>query len=415
MNVAFLAGAYYPNFEAVGYCAYQVHKCLSGSHDLTVIAFRNDAAQPWAEDVEGISIRRIETVMQRWRNRLNSPTGWYERILLQGLRIWGAARRLLAPTTVDWSLVRAYVRQLQALETPPQVIVPLVFPFEAALAALEFKCKNPETLVMPYVFDDFVDSGSLHTLRWAGMIKRRSHLQLERGLLERCQHVVAMRPLRRHFELHYSADLTGKVTYLEHPLLNEISAQDCPNLQGQVQLCFTGSLIRNVREPDYLLRILGAIETSMPVVANFYVMGNAAGKVVTKSVQPAVSVINHGRVSKHAADDAVASADILINLGERTGRQISSKIFEYISAGKPIVHLAFAECDAVIGIVEKYPLSLCLKADERSFIDNARKMSEFIELNCKKRVSWSEVSSLYPEALPGTTAAVFERLLQAAR
>lgn len=415
MNIVFLVGAYYPNFEAVGYCAYQVHKCLSANHDLTVIALRNEPAQHWAEEVEGIRIKRVETIRQRWLNRINGKTHWHERMLHQGLRIWGAARRLLAPATVDWSLVRAYVQELEALETPPQVIVPLVFPFEAALAALEFTRKHPEIRLMPYVFDDFVDSGSLHTSRWVGAVKRHSHLSLEYGLLERSQHIIAMHPLRRHFELHYSADLTGKVTYLEHPLLNKISVQDCPNLQGQVQLCFTGSLIRNVREPDYLLRILGAIETSMPVVANFYVMGSAASKVVTKSVQSAVSVINHGRVSKHAADDAVASADILINLGETTGRQISSKIFEYISAGKPIVHLAFAECDAVIGVVERYPLSLCLIADERSFIDNARKLSEFIKLNCKKRVSWSEVSSLYPEALPGTTAAVFERLLQAAR
>lgn len=415
MNVVFLAGAYYPNFEAVGYCAYQVHKCLSATHDLTVIAVRNDAAQPWTEDVEGIRIRRVETVMQRWRNSLKYQTRWYEHMLLQGIRIWGATRRLLAPTTVDWSLVRAYVRQLQALETRPQVIVPLVFPFEAALAALAFKRKNPATRVMPYVFDDFVGSDSLHTSRWAGMIKRSSHLRLERELLEGSQHVIAMRPLRRHFELYYSADLTGKVIYLEHPLLNEILAQECPNAQDHIQLCFTGSLIRNVREPDYLLRLLGAIQTSRPVIANFYVMGNAAGKVVTKSARTAVSIVNHGRVSKRAADDAVASADILLNLGETTGRQISSKIFEYISAGKPIVHLAFADCDSNIGILEKYPLALCLKAEEKSFIENAKKLSEFIGLNYNNRVRWPEVSSIYPEALPVNTAAVFERLIQAIR
>jgi hypothetical protein len=141
-------------------------------------------------------------------------------------------------------------------------------------------------------------------------------------------------------------------------------------------------------------------------------MGNAASKVITRSAAPAVSIVNHGRVSKRTADDAVASADILLNLGETTGRQISSKIFEYISAGKPIVHLAFADCDGVIAIVEKYPLALCLKAAEECFLDNTRKLSEFIELNFRNRVSWSEVSSIYPEALPGTTAAVFEHLIQ---
>lgn len=411
MNVVFLAGAYYPNFEAVGYCAYLVHKHLSSRHNLTVIALRNDAAQPLAENIDGISIKRIETVRQRWRNRLNGKRSWHERMLLQSLRIWGAARRLLAPTTVDWPLVRAYIRQLQALENPPQVIVPLVFPFEAAVAALEFTRNHPETRLIPYVFDDFVDSGSLHTSRYVGMIKRQSHLRLERELLKRSEHVIAMHPLRRHFELNYSTELTSKVTYLEHPLLREIPAQECPNTRNEIHLCFTGSLIRNVREPDYLLRLLGAIQIGSPIIVNFYVMGNAAGKVVTKTARTNVSIINHGRVSKQSADDAIASADILLNLGETTGRQISSKIFEYISAGKPIVHLAFAEFDSVISIVEKYPLALCLKADDNYLTENANKLSEFIELNRSNRVRWSEVCSIYPEALPSATASVFDHLL----
>jgi hypothetical protein len=39
---------------------------------------------------------------------------------------------------------------------------------------------------------------------------------------------------------------------------------------------------------------------------------------------------------------------------------MSSKIFEYISCGKPIVHFYTANNDAKLKILKEYPLALCL-------------------------------------------------------
>jgi glycosyltransferase involved in cell wall biosynthesis len=412
MNVVFLAGAYYPNFEAVGYCAYQVHKCLSANHDLTVISLRNDAAQPWTEDIEGIHIRRVETVSQRWRNRLNGKTRRHERMLLQGLRIWGAARRLLLPTTVDWSLVRAYVRQLQALETPPQVIVPLVLPFEAALAALEFTRKHPETRLIPYVFDNFVDSESLSIFRWNKTLKRRAHLKLERRLLQKASHVLSMHSLRTHYEASFPAQLNQHITYLEHPLLINNFKNYSDKEKKLIKLCYTGSLIKKLREPDYLIKLLKDIKIDKKIEAHFFVMGSDAAKIKTGRLKSRVELFNHGRVRKDEADKAMSDANVLLSLGATNFPQLSSKIFEYIGTGLPIIHIALTPQDGVIDILKKYPIGLSLYAENAEFSSNSSQLSQFLLENAEKRVSWSEVSSIYPEALPGTTAAVFERLLQ---
>jgi glycosyltransferase involved in cell wall biosynthesis len=411
-RVAFLLGSFYPDFSAVGYCAYRVLKCMAGDFDITVVAFRNRASHSLEEAHEGIDIQRIETDDMKRRNALAADAGAFARARRDALRAWGAARRLLAPETIDQSLVRAYLDRLDRMDPPPSAIVPLVFPFETVQAALAYKRAHPAVQVIPYLFDDFVDSGSLHVLRVARRLKRKRHLRLERRMLAEADAVLAMHPLRRHFEANFEAPLADKISFLEHPLLSPPADVERRPDDGVARLCFTGSLIPKVREPDYLLNLLRAIRPTMPVRADFFVMGNDAGKVRTGTFANGVEVVNHGRVPKSDADAAVRDADILLNIGEAQGRQVSSKVFEYMSAGKPIIHLAYVRDDAVSQILEKYPLALCLVRDRGSLAANANLVSDFIAGNRRSSVSFAELEAIYPEALPEVTAKILKAIMK---
>lgn len=403
-HVAFLIGAYYPNFSAVGYCAYQVHKHLKKETQLTVIAQRGGAGMPLTENLDGIMILRIETNVIRRRNAAMAGAGLVARLALLLNRIHGAARRLLGPETVDRVLVRAYFDQLSAMDPPPSVIVPTVFPIETVFAALDYKRANPGVAVYPYLFDDFVESGSLHVLKVARWLKRGRHLRLERQMLEGADAVLSIHPLKAHFEAHFEAPLVDKITFLEHPLLLPPKASSRSSDDGVTRLCYTGSLIRKVREADYLIDLLRAAPWSTKVCANFYVMGNGADAVPTEQTNGAIQIVNHGQVSKAAANEAVLNADFLINIGEVQGRQVSSKIFEYMSTGKPIIHLAYVQDDSVTKILEKYPLALCLLQDRHRMRENGIQLNNFIKLRARESVPFDEIKSIYPEALPEVTA-----------
>lgn len=411
-HVVFLAGSYYPDFSAVGYCAYQVQKCLVDEFDISVVAFHNDMAQPVEEVHLGMMIQRIQTNLMSRRNKLQVQSGKLAAAQLFALRTWGAIRRLMAPQTIDRSLVQAYLDRLNSMNTQPNAVVPLVFPFEAVLAALEYKKANPDVAVFPYLFDDFVDSGSLHVLKIAGKLKRRRHLRLVRKMLKEANAVLSMHPLRKHFETNFDKALLKKITFLEHPLLSQPqeSVRRCDD--GIVRLCFTGSLIRNVIEPDYLLKLLRKIRVNIQVHVDFFVMGNDAHKVRTETVGDFIHIVNHGRVSKPEAETAVHNADILINIGEVKGKQVSSKIFEYMSTGKPIVHFAYVEDDAVSIILRKYPLAQCLVQSNLDMDENARRIEECIAHNGTKELSFEDVKAIYPEALPETTGALLSALVR---
>ncbi len=413
-DLVFLVRSYYPKFCAVGYCAYRVQKCLVDEMDVTVIAARNDRSQSLDELHEGARILRIETSSMRRRNALAEVKGRIAAAQLAIVRVQSALLRLLTPVTIDKSLVAAYSIKLNALDPPPRAIVPLVFPFEAVIAALDYKKKNPDTIVIPYLFDDFVDSRSLHVLTLARRLKRQRHIELERRMLSEANAILSMHPLRQHLETYFSKPLLDKVSYLEHPLLFPVECQECRPDDGKALLCFTGSLIAKVRQADYLLYLLENIQPSISVRADFFVMGNDTRKVRTVKLASGVEVVNHGYVPKSEADAAVREADILLNIGEAQGKQVSSKIFEYMATGKPIIHLSYLENDAVSDILEKYPLALCLVQDGNRLDQNVQMMNRFIDQNRRKRISYEEVESLYPEAKPEITASFLIKIIKKA-
>jgi hypothetical protein len=330
-----------------------------------------------------------------------------------GLRLKGAARRLVSPDTIDKPLIRAYQARLEAMDPRPEVIVPAVFPFETVLAALAFKRTHPEVTVIPYLFDDFVDSGSLHVLKIARAVKRGRHLHLERRMLEEADAVLSMHPLRAHFDENFPPQLCDKITYLEHPLLTRPAMACAPRHDdGVTRLCYTGALVKKVRDPAYLRALLHAIRTGQTIQADFYVMGNAASKIPTETIGGSVQITNHGRVPKSEADAAVQNADILLNLGDAQGKQVSSKVFEYIATGKPIIHLAYVEDDAVSKILEKYPLALSLVQHHSQFEANVRRSERFIAEKRFKCLSFEDVKEMYPEAFPENSATILLSLVR---
>lgn len=410
-QITFLVGPFHPNFSAVGYCAYQVQKCLLDSFDVSTIAFRDDPSQSLEGQLDAIQIHRIETSEMRATGLARSATGRIAGARLITLRLKGALRRLLSSETINRHLVRAYHTRLKAMDPEPDVIVPVAFPFETVLAALAYKRTHPRAIVVPYLFDDFVDSGSLHVLKLAREIKRPLHLCLERQMLMESDAVLAMHPLRRHLEDNFDSTQLAKVMFLEHPLMSPPAKAAERGDDGITTLCFTGSLIKNVREADYLISLLGGLQIERPVRADFFVMGNVARKVRSGILANGLEIVNHGCVPKAEADAAVARADVLINIGEKTGRQISSKIFEYMATGKPIIHLAHVRSDANTTILAKYPLALCLIEDRSMLKENARRVSNLIGRVPAQSLTFEEVSTIYPEAIPTKTADVLKYIV----
>ena len=127
----------------------------------------------------------------------------------------------------------------------------------------------------------------------------------------------------------------------------------------KIRLIFVGMLNKKIRSPDDLLRIFQMIlETRISDKMELHFFGGVENTL--DQFSPYNHLINkciflHGIVGREKAIQAMHSADILVNIGNKNPYQEPSKVIEYASTGKPIINIMTIENDSSLLLLQKYP------------------------------------------------------------
>lgn len=398
---------YYPYGSATGICCYNVAEEMAKQHAVTVICMRSRIDQAGTEKHQGQKILRISS--RWWDARLRLGEGimgsrgvkrkWYA-LLLDAVRARGYVRMLLSRVSIDLDWVRAYQAALAEIESPIDVLVPFCFPMEAVVAGMEYVRAHSSIKLIPYLFDPFVDSPTLHRTRWNKHLKRKGNLRIEQDMLKVSQKVLCMYHLQDH--LVQSGCCLDKLVFTEHPLLKripeEISQRE--TMKGSTSLIYVGVFNRIMRSPQYLLKMMLIALPRLDGQLHLYVAGNC-GKIVSRyCAESSGRIVDHGFVRKEEANRAMYDNEVLVAVANAESTQVSSKIFEYISTGKPIVLFYTDDDDINAGILSKYPLCLCLKQNDVLLQENVEKLIKFCRDTEDKRASFADVEKIYYSATP---------------
>jgi hypothetical protein len=417
-HVVFLVGSYYPNYSAVGNCAEKIITLLKDDFKVSIVAAKNDTELNCFEEFDGCDIYRIESKYQKKLNILNFEMKYnqtfFTKFKLYATRAFNLLKFIFQKESINPDLVNSYLSALKCLNKKNKIdiVIPVCLPVESILASLVFKKLNSKVVVIPYIFDHFSRSSSLHRFNLNKKLKLNHHLDIEKFIVNHSDAVFAMHPLSKHYGSFIDPKHREKIIFVEHPLLlkaNKISKHNMLSGFGGINVTYTGSFIKKYVEPNYLLELFAFVDNSLNIKLNLYTVGNCNDLTNSYAKKFPLKIFNHGSVSKHVANLAVVGADVLVNVGEVSGKQISSKIFEYMSVGKPIVHLSFVSDDVVSDILSKYPETLILAVNENNFLDDVNKLDNFMKTAKNKTVSFQVLSNIYPEALPETTANLFKK------
>ena len=106
----------------------------------------------------------------------------------------------------------------------------------------------------------------------------------------------------------------------------------------------------------------------------------------------------------------LSKADFLLNLGNQNQNDVQSKVFEYISLGKPIISTTNIDNEASTKFLSKYPLSIIV--DERlPQEENQGNLLMFIKENLKKEMLFKDVVNIFPNCSPDKYVEIIERLI----
>ena len=172
----------------------------------------------------------------------------------------------------------------------------------------------------------------------------------------------------------------NKIAYSDLPLFrpawNSGKVENFFN-NDRINISFMGTLYPDFRSAAYLLRMMGPILKDENCILHFFSRGEE--KVLARYTNDNTSIISHGFVSRDIATKVKQSTDIFINIANNGVNMTPSKIFEYMSFGKKILHFYNKNEDTSIPYLKRYPYVLMINENDDIQI-NQNKIKKFLRV-----------------------------------
>ena len=166
-----------------------------------------------------------------------------------------------------------------------------------------------------------------------------------------------------------------------------------------INLVFVGFLYPDIRNPKYLFDLLCKTDKNIKIT----IVGGVRGKFEVNFFKNYQDILGErfyiiGKKTPVECNQIINDADILVNIGNAVPNFLPSKIFDYISTGKPIINICKLDNCPTLEYMNKYENFLNLF--ESKVIDNTivEKFEDFCLSSRGKKTNFMEIKELYKEA-----------------
>ncbi len=150
---------------------------------------------------------------------------------------------------------------------------------------------------------------------------------------------------------------------------------------------FFGSMYREIRDPRPAIALFSEVAKDPEITVTF--AGHLEGLPEEELFPKDGNIQYLGKLSGDDLAKAYAETDVLINIGNSVDNQMPSKIFEYISTGKPIINIYKSPECPTLKYLTRYPLALNLP--ETDLQSKAAEVQFFIKANKTNRVPAEDI------------------------
>ena len=413
MHVLFLLGSYLPHASANGVCVEKVASALTAQgHDVSCLAIsRYD--DPDYSEINGVKVYRIKNL---WHNRVCDwcdlhPSFRYVRIVRQ-IALWTwRIRRLIAfplwPLSAPLFAWRFYRKAEQiCMKEKIDCVVGVYQPFESLIAITLLKRAFPKLKTTAYFCDCL--SGGVSPKIFPRVFSDRQLMRWEKYFFKDVDVIYILKSHESYYRslLKDSNDIK-KINIVDIPFVTKNAVNDCAidyvSQSISIQCVYAGSIDFPLTDPRYMIKVLEQIGQKY-IKVDVYGRNNCNEFFHAPTNEVAHVIHIHQPLAHSDILQILANADVLINIGSNNPRQIPSKIFEYMSLGKPIISFYSYDEEPSLSYLRQYPLTLLIQEDWGKVEDNAAKIKEFIRESAGQCVPFETVRSLFPSNTPEYTA-----------
>lgn len=399
MRIAILCGAYYPNFSAVGLCASRIAEELAAEHEVYVLSVTDREEVPAEFTHNGVNVRKAVPYWEKKKQQALATAnghGFQKKAITTAYKLRRMLSMVLGKYSVRKDFVNACGQLLQAYPAP-DLILAFCMPIESLVAAYDYQKANPDTVISMMMYDGFSDARTTHYFPWNRKLKFKRHIGLEHTLFSACKKIFHVHQNTQHLHTYHS-DLKDRFIEVEHPNVTPVAAPQ--NVEKvfepeTINFIYGGGIKKGYIDPSYFIELLQELPGYK---LHIYTSESALQQFPEYDQHPEVTFrkwLPQGELLR-----VQYGAEFLINFATSDGHQISSKIFNYISMGRPFVHIYHADCDSNLVYLKKYPLVLCLDARE-SIEANRQKLVDWCQKNLGAFMAYDQVAETFADCTPG--------------
>lgn len=370
MNILFVTTNNYPNN---GTCSNIINnilftgKMINTENSFSVLASKNSIEDNDYEECNSVNVYRAFSWTLVDRNNFKKTMKHHPSI--KGVICRGAfhiQNNYVPSLFIDYTTSNAFYDALKRIDAKRfDLIITIAGRYDACCAVMKY-CSTNNVRYLLYQVDPCATN---KVYSKESLNKRR---EIEISLYEKASYIITT-PLIMHEHTEDSfKKYIDKMQSVEFPVLIPKVIHHPVNNKKRVM--FLGSFYKNVRSPEYMFRLFDDLLVNNQI---FMDLVGVSSEILNEG-QKKLPIKCHGRKSIEECKKMMQEADVLINIGNRIDNQVPSKIFEYISSGKPIVNICAMNNCPTIKYLEKYPLVLNIVEDETNIHEQKIELKKFI-------------------------------------
>jgi len=275
-------------------------------------------------------------------------------------------------------------------------------PIEVVLAANKLKSLHPEIRYVFYSLDSLTSEGGNGLLPIS--FRNKACLKLEKIALKTADCSIFMNCSKAHYQNDVYLSYNSKMYFADNPLLSYQIYQKSKEIDMK-SIVFAGTLNKGIRNPERALQIL------LPLMKNkklhLFTHGDC-NDIISKYQMKYPGIIeNHGFVKHEEVMHAIYSAGFLLSIGNINSSMNPSKIYEYISTGKTIIHVYSDKNDPCLEILKKYNNIILINSNDARI--DEQEISRQLNTNYN-REQYLEIGEKYFMADPQYTYNIIQNI-----
>ena len=413
-NILVLVGEYKPYSSTNGNIADNIiQEFKKYGYNVSVLARKNVANLESVQTIDDVKIYRnrdLNLIIHDYCLKMIKRGKKIFKLILFIKRVIFFLPKIFRKNSISKHYTRKIEKSIKKIheERKIDIVIPVSAPHEEVFAAMNFKKENNDIKLIVYQLDQFANADTIYPLKALKSRQKINNMQLEIELLSWCNNLFALKPVYEYYYTNLVFEkYFKKIILTEHPLIKNLNLENKKE-SSTINLLYAGALYSQLRNPSYLLKIFdSSIMKKSNIKLHMYSFGDCQSIIEKYAKKMKHTIYNHEKIPHEMIIKKMREADILLSIGNNSKNEVPSKLFEYLSFRKPIIHLYYNDEDVYLKYLKNYQYSICIKMDKNNIERNSKVFYNFCKENKNINISFDIIERNFKEATPEYVAKQF--------